>query len=82
MLDTLGVFLYTDYIMMTKKNYIAIATILNKYSNAEHMILLKLCEYFRKDNPNFDAGKFIDMVGKDKIPKDGIVVDELTIGIE
>ena len=68
--------------MMTKKDYIAIATILNKYSNAEHMILLKLCEYFRKDNPNFDADKFIDMVGKDKIPKDGIVVDELTIGIE
>ena len=27
---------------MTKKDYIAIATILNKYSDAEHMILLKL----------------------------------------
>jgi hypothetical protein len=24
----------------------------------------------------------LDMVGKDKIPEDGIVVDELTIGIE
>ena len=67
MLDIHGVFLYTDYIMMTKKDYIAIATILNKYSDAEHMILLKLCEYFRKDNPNFDADKFLDMVADDKL---------------
>ena len=67
MLDTLGVFLYTDTIMMTKQNYIAIAKILNKYSNSEHMILLKLCEYFRKDNPNFDADKFLDMVADDNI---------------
>ena len=62
MLDTLGVFLYTGGIMMTKQNYIAIATILNKYSDAEHMILLKLCQYFREDNPNFNADKFLDMV--------------------
>ena len=47
---------------MTKKDYIAIATILNKYSNDEYMILLKLCKYFKKDNPNFDADKFIDRV--------------------
>ena len=67
MLDTLGVFLYTDYIMMTKKDYIAIATILNKYSDAEHMILLKLCQYFKEDNPNFDADKFLDMVADDKL---------------
>ena len=82
MIDIRRVFLYTDTIMMTKKDYITIATILNKYSKAEHMILLKLCEYFRKNNPNFDADKFIDMVGKDKIPENGIVVDELTIEIE
>ena len=82
MLDTLGVFLYTGGIMMTKKDYIAIAKIINKFGRVEHMLLLKMCEYFKKDNPNFDADKFIDMVGKDKIPKDGIVVDELTIGIE
>ena len=62
MLDTLGVFLYTDTIMMTKQNYIAIAKILNKYSDAEHMILLKLCEYFKKDNPNFNADIFLDVV--------------------
>ena len=67
MFDTLGVFLYTGGIMMTKKDYIAIATILNKYSDAEHMILLKLCEYFKKDNPNFDADKFLDMVADDNI---------------
>ena len=66
-LDIHGVFLYTDYIMMTKKDYIAIATILNKYSDAEHMILLKLCEYFKEDNPNFDADKFLDMVADDNI---------------
>ena len=67
MLDIHGVFLYTDYIMMTKKDYIAIATILNKYSDAEHMILLKLCQYFKEDNPNFDADKFLDMVADDNI---------------
>ena len=65
--DSRGVFLYIDTIMMTKKDYIAIATILNKYSDAEHMILLKLCEYFKKDNPNFDADKFLDMVADDNI---------------
>ena len=67
MLDIHGVFLYTDYIMITKKDYIAIGTILNKYSKSEHMILLKLCEYFKKDNPNFDADKFLDMVCNDNI---------------
>jgi len=66
-LDTLGVFLYTDNIMMTKKDYIAIATILNKYSDADHMILLKLCQYFKEDNPNFNADKFLDMVSDDKL---------------
>ena len=62
MLDTLGVFLYTGAMNKTKKDYIAIATILNKYSHSEHMILLKLCQYFKKDNPKFNADKFIDMV--------------------
>ena len=67
LLDIHGVFLYTRDIMMTKKDYIAIATILNKYSDAEHMILLKLCQYFKEDNPNFDADKFLDMVADDKL---------------
>ena len=69
MLDTLGVFLYTDTIMMTKQNYIAIAKILNKYSwkDSDHMILLKLCQYFKEDNPNFNADKFLDVVSDDKL---------------
>ena len=76
MFDIRRVFLYTGIInkikretqtMMTKKDYIAIATILNKYSDAEHMILLKLCEYFKKDNPNFNADKFLDMVADDEL---------------
>ena len=67
MLDIHGVFLYTDYIMITKKDYIAIGTILNKYSKSEHMILLKLCEYFKKDNPKFNADKFIELVADDKL---------------
>jgi hypothetical protein len=44
---------------MTKKDYIEIAKILNKYRYDEHMILLKLCELFKKDNENFNADKFI-----------------------
>ena len=76
MFDIRRVFLYTGIInkikretqtMMTEKDYIAIATILNKYSDAEHMILLKLCEYFKEDNPNFNADKFLDMVADDNI---------------
>ena len=59
MLDIHGVFLYTDYIM-TKKDYIAIAKILKEYGDKEHMLLLKFCELFKKDNPNFDADKFIN----------------------
>jgi len=66
MLDIHGVFLYTD-LMITKKDYIAIGTILNKYNNSEHMILLKLCEYFKKDNPKFDADKFLNLVSDDNI---------------
>ncbi len=66
MLDIHGVFLYTDYIMI-KKDYIAIGTILNKYSKSEHMILLKLCEYFKKDNPKFNPDKFIELVADDKL---------------
>ena len=45
--------------MMTKKDYIAIADIINKYRDKEHMLLLKLCELFKKDNENFDSDKFI-----------------------
>ena len=64
-----GFLVYTDTIMMTKQNYIAIAKILYKYGgkDSDHMILLKLCEYFKKDNPNFNADKFIELVCNDNI---------------
>ena len=55
-----GFLVYTGGIMMTKKDYIAIAKIINKFGKVEHMLLLKMCEYFKKDNPNFDADKFIE----------------------
>ena len=46
--------------MMTKKDYIAIAKILKEYGDKEHMLLLKFCELFKKDNPEFDSNEFID----------------------
>ena len=64
LLDIHGVFLYTDTIMMTKKDYIEIAKILNKYRYDEHMIILKLCELFKKDNKLFNADKFIEACTK------------------
>ena len=69
MLDTLGVFLYTGGIMITKQNYIAIAKILYKYGgkDSDHMLLLKLCQYFREDNPKFNADEFLDVVSSDNI---------------
>ena len=65
MFDIRRVFLYTD--LMTKQNYIEIAKIINKYGDRDYMLLLKLCEYFKEDNPNFDADKFLDMVADDNI---------------
>jgi len=67
--DIRGVFLYTDYIMITKKNYIEIAKILNKHGgkNSDHMLWLKLCQYFKEDNPKFNADKFLDVVADDKL---------------
>ena len=58
--DSRGGFLYTD--LMRKKYYIAIAKILNKYSGKDndHMLWLKLCQYFKEDNPKFNIDKFID----------------------
>jgi len=44
---------------MTKKNYIQIAKIIKEYGDKEHILLLKLCELFKEDNPNFDADKFL-----------------------
>ena len=57
MFDIRRVFLYTD--LMTKQNYIEIAKIIKEYGDRDYMLLLKLCEYFKKDNKLFDADKFI-----------------------
>ena len=62
MFDIHRVFLYTN--LMTKQNYIEIAKIINKYGDRDYMLLLKLCEYFRKDNKLFDADKFIEACNK------------------
>ena len=62
MIDIRRVFLYTN--LMTKQNYIEIAKIINKYGDRDYMLLLKLCEYFRKDNKLFDADKFIEACNK------------------
>ena len=64
MIDIRRVFLYNDTTMMTKRDYIAIAKIINKFGKIEHMLLLKMCEYFKKNNPNFDADKFIEACNK------------------
>ena len=58
MFDIRRVFLYTD--LMTKQNYIEIAKIIKEYGDRDYMLLLKLCEYFKKDNKLFDADKFIE----------------------
>ena len=59
----MGLFLL--YIIpMTRKDYIELAKIINKYSNSEHMLLLKLCELFKKDNKKFNANKFIEACTK------------------
>ena len=61
-LDIHGVFLYTD--LMTKQNYIEIAKIIKEYGDRDYMLLLKLCEYFKKDNKLFEADKFIEACTK------------------
>ena len=48
----------------SKKDYIEIAKILNKYRYDEHMIILKLCKLFKKDNKLFNADKFIEACTK------------------
>ena len=49
---------------MRKKDYIAIAKIINKFGDRDYMLLLKLCEYFKKDNKLFEADKFIEACTK------------------
>lgn len=54
---------------MTRKHYIAIAKILNEYKTIQNArdiecITIRLAEYFKTDNVNFDNVKFIDAVLK------------------
>ena len=49
---------------MTKQNYIKIAKIIKEYGDRDYMLLLKLCEYFKKDNKLFNADKFIEACSK------------------
>jgi hypothetical protein len=62
---------------MTRKHYIKIAKILNRYKkiymkrrydthgfNSYDNMVLEFCEMFKLENVNFDAVKFIDAVNK------------------
>ena len=56
---------------MTKKDYIAVARILQRYNGKmppeEFTRLLDdFCGYFRADNPRFDAERFVLFVIKNK----------------
>jgi hypothetical protein len=56
--------------MMTRKDYIATAEILNSVSNEIDFLTLanvaeKFAEMFGKDNERFDHAKFIDAVMKE-----------------
>lgn len=46
---------------LSKKHYIKIAEILNRTSKAA--IIKELADYFKSDNLNFDAAKFLDASG-------------------
>ena len=55
--------------MMTRKDYIAVSTILNRYQNNFPVeisefkwLVVDFMELFEKDNPNFDRAKFKEAV--------------------
>jgi hypothetical protein len=53
--------------MMTRKDYVATAKILNNYKdNIEYIVLSEMAdefaEMFEDDNPNFDYQRFIDAI--------------------
>ncbi len=53
--------------MMTRKDYVATAKILNNYKdNIEYIVLSEMAdefaEMFESDNPNFDYQRFIDAI--------------------
>ena len=55
--------------MMTRKDYVAVADILNSYHleidpNLMSDLILDFQIFFKKDNPNFDSQRFLDAVCK------------------
>jgi hypothetical protein len=79
--------------MITKKHYIAIAEIVNKYIWARHYnpidLVNDLIRVFKSDNPNFDKLKFIEACGlwhpdmdkkKHKGPATRITDDTIVVG--
>jgi Fe-S-cluster formation regulator IscX/YfhJ len=63
--------------MMTRKDYIAVAEILNNhFSNYPveiadfRELVLDFCDFFAEDNPNFKENKFLEAVyGKESVVK-------------
>lgn len=57
--------------MMTRKDYVATANILNNYvDEIDYLVLQEIvdefAEMFENDNPNFDYQRFVDEVMKEK----------------
>jgi hypothetical protein len=57
--------------MMTRKDYVATAKILNNYADSiDFLILSEIADefagMFEEDNPNFDYQRFIDAVFSDE----------------
>jgi hypothetical protein len=52
--------------MMTRKDYVSVAKILNDAINgvldSEEEVIQAFVEMFEADNPNFDADKFVEAV--------------------
>lgn len=61
--------------MATKKDYVAIAKAIKVSADIPELVVA-LCVYFRDDNPNFDAVKFIDACDPSKA-KGVIILDPL-----
>jgi hypothetical protein len=58
--------------MMTRKDYVATANILNTYVDQIDFLIMSeiadgFAEYFENDNPNFDYQKFIDAVFEERL---------------
>jgi hypothetical protein len=54
--------------MMTRKDYVEVARILNAFENDENLdtgyLLDSFIELFKKDNPRFDSKRFTEAVNE------------------